>query len=149
MWEEGVRIYGTPGVRNNFPLFWTWIHKILGLNICCFIECTTFDYIYIYIITTNKDEIFRKIKNEVGIFRSTCGTYLEEIWKFSTSLKLKFLLGTFTIKKGIFRIFKRTKAIVYIRKSTIIQKKFLPNSFISQKKISRSNSVISYTTKAY
>ena len=21
MWEEGVRIYGTPGVHNNFPLF--------------------------------------------------------------------------------------------------------------------------------
>ena len=26
MWEEGVRIYGTPGVPNNFPSWWTLIY---------------------------------------------------------------------------------------------------------------------------
>ena len=30
MWEEGVRIYGTPGVPNNFPLNIAYIKYFLN-----------------------------------------------------------------------------------------------------------------------
>ena len=29
MWEEGVRIYGTPGIHNNFPLLRGYVMNIM------------------------------------------------------------------------------------------------------------------------
>ena len=69
MWEEGICIYGTPGVPNNFPIFYGTTVVIYNANLniidgfgSCMNEIfynvyNCFVYIFIYLIF--KKEVFQ------------------------------------------------------------------------------------------
>ena len=53
MWEEGVRIYGTPGVHNNFPIKIYWGMNLMLLfgenfNALLWYVCSQIKYIKMY-----------------------------------------------------------------------------------------------------